>query len=368
MKWERIIWIGLSILLILHVTNSKKVTIHNDQLRIDTAGNVVDCHSGNIVKSGNTYFMYGERYGNYTGINDKTWPQLHVYTSSDLVSWVHEGPMLIDAPNGTYFTPFVVYNSKTNMFVAWFNAYPNGCCSGSFGVAKSSNGINFAIVTLTEVPKYPLVDCNALFVDDDGTAYVIYSSLQADHKVSIEKLTSDYLHTTLQNYGLFPDRYVEGPILFKRNGIYYASYGSCCCFCRAGSGVVVFRSKNIQGPWSRISTDRNCNTTSEIICGKYGDRDTSSNLIINAQGIGFSLIPTKEGMVYLWQSERWLSAPHNNPECPDECRPPTGPCKEPSDYIKGDGYSYWYPLEFDENDDVQVFSSFVDSFTLDLLD
>ena len=37
--------------------------------------------------------------------------------------------------------------------------------------------------------------------------------------MSIELLTPDYLHTTQQNYGFFPDHYVEGQILFKRNSM-----------------------------------------------------------------------------------------------------------------------------------------------------
>ena len=41
---------------------------------------------------------------------------------------------LLDAPTGSYFVPFVVFNPATRLFVAWFNAYPGGCCSGNFGV------------------------------------------------------------------------------------------------------------------------------------------------------------------------------------------------------------------------------------------
>jgi hypothetical protein len=152
-------------------------------------------------------------------------------------------------------------------------------------------------------------------------AYIIYSSIQYDHQVSIERLAPDYLSTTRENYGLFPDRYVEAPILFKRNGMYYASYGSCCCFCRVGTGAVFFSAPNVKGPWTRQGADKNCNTTTRPICGKFGDRDFPENLIISAQGIGLSLIPTSSGeLAYIWHGERWLSAPHNNKHCPDECR------------------------------------------------
>jgi hypothetical protein len=61
-------------------------------------------------------------------------------------------------PYGTFFTPFAVFNAATNQFVLWFNAYLNGCCNGGWGVATSTNGINFTLVSLNETGQYPLVD------------------------------------------------------------------------------------------------------------------------------------------------------------------------------------------------------------------
>jgi len=347
--------------------NAKLVTIRNDVLRYDTNGNVVDCHSGNLVKIGSEYFLYGERYGNSTGFNDREVPKLHVYSTTDFKVWLDRGPMIANPPSGSYFTPMVIYNAKTQTYVVWFNYYPNGCCGGDWGVAQSKTGTNFQIVTLHEKGRYPNVDCNGLFVDDDGTAYVAYSSIDMDHMSSIEKLTPDYLHSTKENYGLFPDHYVEGSALWKRNGIYYAAYGSCCCFCRPGSGVVVYSAKNITGPWTRQSTDVNCDTKNNPVCGKYGARITSDSLIIDAQIITVSTLKASDGSsVYLWAGERWLSAPNNNPTCPDECRPETGICQEPPTYVKGHGYAYWYSLEFGANGEVKTFQPFVNSFQLDL--
>jgi hypothetical protein len=89
--------------------------------------------------------MYGEHYGNSTGYNETLWPQIHVYTSPDLVAWADQGPAIAERPPGTYFTPFTIYNNKTGNFAMWFNAYTHGCCSGNFGVAVSSDGINFKV-------------------------------------------------------------------------------------------------------------------------------------------------------------------------------------------------------------------------------
>ena len=80
----------------------------------------------------------------------------------------------------------------------------------------------------------------AYVYDVCSTGYVIYSSITENHQVSIEKLTPDFTASTFENYGFFPDVYVEvrfqlccgahwwqGATLFKRNGRYYALYGSC---------------------------------------------------------------------------------------------------------------------------------------------
>ncbi len=40
-----------------------------------------------------------------------------------------------------------------------------------------------------------------IFVDQDGTGYIIYTSVNEGHDMSIEKLTSDFLNSTLESSG-----------------------------------------------------------------------------------------------------------------------------------------------------------------------
>jgi hypothetical protein len=243
--------------------------------------------------------------------------------------------------------------------------------SGNFGIGESDDGINYTFVSLNTTGTYGIADCNSILIDDDGTGYVLYSSEDEDHRHSIDMLTPTYEGIVPgKNGGLFPDHYTEGGVLFKRNGTYYVGYGSCCCFCRGGSGWVLYSSPSISGPWVRQPLDLNCasNQSAGDICGAYGER-TGSPITIAAQGIGLSLIPLADGTsAYLWHGERWLSAADNNPLCPDECRPETGECAEPDTYIKGNGFSYWIPLVFNPDGSVQPFASFTDSFTLDIAD
>ncbi len=51
--------------------------------------------------------------------------------------------------------------------------------------------------------------------------YLLYSSIAQNHQISFEKLAPDFLSSTFDNYGFFPDTYVEGGTMFKRNGTYY---------------------------------------------------------------------------------------------------------------------------------------------------
>jgi hypothetical protein len=90
------------------------VTIRNDVPRVDTGGNIVDAHSGNVVGPVNgTYYFYGERYRNATGMDWK-WveggyaPKLTVYTSKDLVTWVDRGLCLPETLNESQWCPSVM--------------------------------------------------------------------------------------------------------------------------------------------------------------------------------------------------------------------------------------------------------------------
>ena len=159
---------------------------------------------------------------------------------------------------------------------------------------------------LTSVCRPGAVDCNALLVDDDGTGYIAFTAEApgpglSNHRVAIEKLTPDFTGTTKKRMGptpsfLFPHDYVEGPMLWKRKGKYYVSYGSCCCFCRAGSGNIVLSAPSINGPWTTQREDTNCVTDSAAntsVCGGYGAGNTpfgrpevNGRMTINAQGIG----------------------------------------------------------------------------------
>lgn len=187
-----------SLLFLLASTEAFLATIRNDVSRLDTNGSIIDCHSGMILAGDGEYLMYGERYENNTGFGPSPplmFPKIVVYSSIDMQVWSFRGYAINDWPTkpyGTFFTPWVTYNEASGLFVLWFNAYLHGCCTGNWGVATSVDGISFDIVSLNETGAYAVVDCNGLFIDDDGQGYNIYTSEAQDHHVSIELMNSSF--------------------------------------------------------------------------------------------------------------------------------------------------------------------------------
>lgn len=84
-----------------------------------------------------------------------------------------------------------------------------------------------------------------ILVDDDGTGYMIYSQ---HYSMSIERLTPDFYYSTGQSY-MFDEYFVEAPVFFKRNRLYYAIFGWCCCYCMQGSGAIVHSAVHPMGPY-----------------------------------------------------------------------------------------------------------------------
>lgn len=358
----------ISVLWISSAANIRS-TISNANPRLTSSGDVVDAHSGNIVGPINgTYYLYGEWYGkgNFAVVGATDLPKLAVYSSPNLTSgsWTFHGllhnntnpgwsgsPAWPWHPHGAWYSPWAVYVEARKKIVLWFSAFQSECCVAQWGVAESDDGIHFTLISMTRTPSLNAsVDGSALFVDDDGTGYVAYTAVDAkgmhDHIVAIDRLAPDMLTSTGERVALFPDYFVEGVMLFKRKGVYYVLYGSCCCACRQGSGVVVYMAPAITGPWVQQSRDVNCKADVPICAGmpsELGEKvRPTGQLTINAQGLALSILPTGvpgESTV-LWHGQRWLSGPNNPPKCSTLCAKATGDCAQPPNYDKGADFDY----------------------------
>lgn len=372
--------LGLAIMaLVADVADARRIIIRNDMPRLAVDGTVVDAHDGMLLEHKGTYFLYGESYGNQTLATAYPWasrPRLLVYTSQDLMNWTCRGDPL-PMESGTLWIPNVIYHAATARFIMWYG-------SGGWKSATSNDGIHFTPskygVFYSRFGAEARTDGTGLLVDDDGVGYVAFAvgfpgfdqlkwpvdpapahpgwpghdAHNYGHIVTIERLSDDLLTSTKINVtGWFPDDLVESPSLFKRGSKYYLTYGSCCCGCQVGSGVVVFTASHIQGPWTRqpVHSDLNCRNASQPICGGGHMRSTAAKYVFDAQWWSASAITLGNGGTQrLLFGRRWLSGPHVPDGCHDICGNRGKPelCQRGgAKYLLKTDYSVWYPLEFE---------------------
>lgn len=306
-------------------------TLQNHSPRIDRAGGVIDCHDGCLRYFDGRFHLYGTRYGQTDGF---TFANRYVcYSSDDLTHWTDHGELISSAPPGVYYRPYVVFNPRTRKYVLWYNWY-HALWEGQFGCAVSDVPQGpFAIVN----PRVPLRgkrpgDHN-LFVDDDGTGYIVYTDIDGmgidRHAMSVERLTPDFTASTREGSEVL-DRRVEAPAMFKRAGLYYVVFGQTCCFCPEGADARVFVSSAPLGPY-RFVGDIN--------------RDEFGQIIVPGQQTDICTLPTSSGSVHLWMADLWGSR---------------------RDGIKGHDIQFWSePLQFRPDGSIKPLR-WVDAFQLDL--
>ncbi len=272
----------------------------------DDKGIHINAHGGGILFHDGKYYWYGEHK-----IDGEAGNKAHVgvscYSSVDLYNWKNEGIALKVVENDSLHDiakgcvlerPKVIFNAKTGKFVMWFHLElkDKGYDAARSGVAVSESATGpftfvksfrpnagFWPVNVQPFHKLPVSDtikstyCGGkgclpahpdtlnllgrdfaggqmardmnLFVDDDGSAYHIYSS-EENSTLHISKLSDDYLSCSGQFIRVFSDRYMEAPALFKRNGKYYLIASDCTGWNPNAARSAV--SDNIFGDWKEL--------------------------------------------------------------------------------------------------------------------
>lgn len=331
-KWHRLVWALALVAAVLCASGSyaavRRVTVSNAEPRRDAVdGSIIDVHDGCLERFGDRYYLYGTAYGNTDGFGPTN--RYVCYSSPDLVSWTYHGDLLRNAPAGVYYRPYVKFNSKTRQYVLWYNWYPT-LWDGQFGVATSEKPEGpFTIRETNAKVRNPRPGDHGLFVDDDGTGYLAYTSIGLGHGIAVEKLNDDYLSSSMECSEILSAG-CEAPAMIKRNGTYYVFFDSCCCFCPQGSGARVYVSKSPLGPYSHTG---NINRTKD------------GSPVIAAQQTHVAQIHTPSGIEYIWMGDRWESRP---------------------DGIKGHDFQYWSsPLRFAEDGTIEPLK-WEDQWSVDL--
>lgn len=219
-------------------------------LWLDTEGHHINAHGGGIVLVKGTYYWYGEKRGDKT-----TSAGVSVYSSKDLYHWKNEGIALSpveddksDLTKGCIIErPKVIYNKKTKKFIMWFHLElkGQGYAAARAGVAIADRATGPFRYIESFRPNGNMSRDMGLFVDEDETAYHIYSS-DENYTLRIAKLTDDYLKPTKADSFLFR-KHQEAPAIFKYNEKYYLITSGCTGW--APNQASIHEATNIMGPW-----------------------------------------------------------------------------------------------------------------------
>lgn len=314
----------------------------------DTNGNQIQAHGGQIQKltvdGVEKYYWIGEdKTNDYRPVGG-----IHVYSSADLYNWDDEGIVLrtmenpeqfetdpyfnelygdlsqeekdaifvdLDKNNTVMERPKMLYNDKTGKYVIWFHAdgrYPGS--DADYGKAKAGVAISdsptgpFKLLGSSKLyhagenygydgyeNRGSVRDMN-LFKDDDGQAYVIYSS-EGNQTTYIAKLNDEYtgLATENRDDGVegvhftrnFAGCSREAPAMFKYKDKYYIVNSGCTGWSPNAAQYAV--ADDPMGPWTGMGdpcTDWGSSTT----------YDTQSTCVFPVDA---------EAGKYIYMGDRW---------------------------------------------------------------
>ncbi len=328
----------------------------------DNNGVHINAHGGGILFHQGTYYWFGEhkiegKAGNKAHVG------VHCYSSDDLCNWKDEGIAMAVVDDTTSLIvkeciierPKVIYNPKNKQFVMWFHHELKGMgykaamtglavsdkATGPYTYLRSVNPnakqwpLNYADSLKTK--EYKLEQIKrwsaqwqeasqqgvflqrdyeqgqmardmTLFVDDDGTAYHIYSS-EENQTLHIAELTDDYTDFTGRYTRVLEGKSNEAPAIFKRGGKYYMISSGCTGWKPNPARSAV--AAHPMGPWTELGNP--CRGTEEEVKTTF---QSQSTFVLPVHG---------KADTYIYMGDRWT----------------------PENAI--DGRYIWLPIEFEDD-------------------
>ncbi len=282
--------------------SSSAQSLRNGALWPDDRGQHINAHGGGILLHQGTYYWFGEHKAEHTS---SAQVGVTCYSSTDLIHWHYCGVALSvtdqpsDIERGCILErPKVIFNPQTQKFCMWFHLElkGQGYNAARYGVAEADRPegpYRFLYSQRADAERWPLeFDTKALatidtlseagagkpwsetwrkavaeglivkrdfahgqmardmtlFVDDNGSAYHIYSS-EDNLTLHIAELTPDFLHHTGRYTRVAPAGHNEAPTLFKHEGTYWMITSGCTGW--APNEARMFSASSIWGPWTQ---------------------------------------------------------------------------------------------------------------------
>lgn len=222
--------------------NKHLPNIQNSQWQ-DTDGNSINAHGAGMLYHKGIYYLYGEiKKGKTWLVPGQSWEDYRVpaggiscYSSKDLQQWKYEGVALASTTGNNESDldtsrvierPKVIYNATTKQFVMWMHVDKNDYSYARVGVATSNKPTGPFMFIESTNPNGQQSRDMTVFKDDDGKAYLIYSS-ENNNTMQVCLLSLDYLKPTTTYKRIFVDERREAPAMFKHDDKYFLITSAC---------------------------------------------------------------------------------------------------------------------------------------------
>lgn len=233
---------------------------------LDTDGNPIQAHGGGILfdEKSETYYWYGEnKDGETYHAHKKGAARVDIigvscYSSRDLWTWKNEGIVLpgeeTNVTHDLYKSnvlerPKVLFNDRTGQYIMWMHIDDVNYTKASVGVAVSDSPTGPFQYLYSKRPHGFDSRDMTVFKDDDGKAYLIYSS-EDNSELHISPLTDDYTDVTHVVRRILVGQHREAPALFKYEGTYYMVTSGCSGW--APNQAHAHAAESIMGPWETM--------------------------------------------------------------------------------------------------------------------
>jgi hypothetical protein len=249
LRWAALMWMAVAA-----VGGATAQGIRPGELWLDDRGKPIQAHGGGILQRGDTYFWFGEE--REQGL-DPAKRYVGCYSSKDLVHWKFRKLIQFADPEnfGPHWIlerPKVFYNAKTKKYVMYMHIdgplkpEERGYALARVGIAVSDRvDGDYKYVKSFRPLEHESRDIGQ-FVDDDGTAYLIFEDRPYGFRIA--KLAEDYLN--LEKEVVLIPMHMEGGALVHLNGLYYA-VGSALTGWNPNPNKYATATQ-LEGPWSEF--------------------------------------------------------------------------------------------------------------------
>ena len=200
------------------------------------------------VYTGEDIYKDGENIGLPGNYNIADW---RVYSTTDMIHWRSHGVKLRpeDFPNGKKGIAWAAQCIQKGDKFYWYVTYNTPSGGQCIGVAIGDTPVGpfkphpKPLVEDKDTPGRGWNDIDpTVLIDDDGTAWLAWgqNSFIAKLKDNMTEIDGEITDLKLQ-------RYIEGPWLYKRNGLYYNIYAGSG---QGGEAINYSTAENLRGPWT----------------------------------------------------------------------------------------------------------------------